>query len=94
MTAAISQMINELDSFMTSGIPETFTQSSMTQKSITGGFASLPVHRIDLTKNQTARSVVIAMRAVLQKGVGEPTAKPHNIPRKGQERIAGLTAAL
>ena len=72
----IGRMVAELDSFLTNGIPETFTPVDSSQRSVTGGFAASSVRRIDLSKNQSARSAILGMRSVLQKRIAEPTTKP------------------
>jgi len=69
----IKRMLDELASFLTGGIPETFAPVRGTQTSIVGGPAPSSSR---LTLNQTARSAVNAMTVVLQKRVAEPAAKP------------------
>jgi hypothetical protein len=68
----IERMINELDGFLNTGIPETFAQAG-SQRSLMGGSAPA-ANRVAL--NATARSAVLAMKAVLQKRVVEPATRP------------------
>jgi hypothetical protein len=72
-TEEINRMLGELESFLNTGIPETFTPTATTQTLLVGKPAPA-VTRVPL--GAIARSVVNAMKVVLQKRIVEPTAKP------------------